>query len=131
MIDSAFIETYKEENWVNYNMMSTISNSGFTYGFGYVVTSDQYTLLKVNLNDDILIFDGVDALLIEEGDLWGFSDDFWANESAISLIETEAIDIESAELLKIRDSITEDSNPVVYRYYLKDNLIQEILSDID
>lgn len=131
MIDSAFIETYKEENWFDYNMMSTISNSGFTYGFGYVVTSDQYTLLKVNLNDDILIFDGADALLIEKGDLWGFSDDFWANMSAISLIETEAIDIESGELLKIRDSITEDSNPVVCRYYLKDNLIQEILSDID
>ena len=76
--------------------------------------------------NEILIFDGQRAILVEDGDLWGLSEDNLANMGAELVLGMDDSEIDSPELLKIRETLAEDDNPILYREHLKKDLMNQI-----
>ena len=125
LVDSAFLNQNKELEPLD--VIRNIGNAGLSYGYSEIASSDGYLLMRINLVlNEILIFDGQRAILVEDGDLWGLSEDNLANMGAELVLGMDDSEIDSPELLKIRETLAEDDNPILYREHLKKDLMNQI-----
>lgn len=109
-------------------------SAGFSPGIQSVYSSDDYLFLKIG--NDIVVWDGCDSVIlgnvsdmamnIAGGALFsGISDACWGVYEAGFLLNVEE-KISVTQLASIIERLSDDSNPVVFRYHFKDDLIKNL-----